>query len=102
MPVALIAKLTAKAGQRDDLVAALQPVVDAVHGEEGTLTYVLNLDVKDEDVVWFYELYADKDALKAHSTSDAMTAAIPQLGEVLAGGMELIRVTPVAGKGVPL
>lgn len=102
MSVALIAKLTAKAGQRQALVDALQPVVDAVADEPGTLGYVLNLDDKDENVVWFYELYSDRDALKSHSTSEAMTAAIPKLGEVLEGGMELHRMTPVAAKGLPV
>lgn len=102
MPVALIAKLTAQPGRRDELVEALRPLLDAVEGEEGTLTYVCNLDDREDDVVWFYELYADGDALKAHSTSEAMTSAIPKLGEVLAGGMELHRLTPIAGKNVPV
>ena len=102
MSVALIAKLTAKAGQRDALVDALQPLLDAVQGEEGTLVYVLHLDDREADVVWFYELYTGSDALKAHSTSDTMTAAIPKLGEVLEGGIEMHRLTPVAGKGVPV
>ena len=46
------------------------------------------------------ELYADADALAAHSGSDAMAAASPALGELIAEA-ELVIGEPVLAKGVP-
>ncbi len=99
--VAAIAKLTAAEGQRDALVKVMDQLVDAVADEPGTEVYVLHLDNKDENVIWFYELYTDKDAFKAHSNSPTMQTVIGQLGGgLLAGAPELNIVTPHRGAGV--
>src|SRR5687767_4834632 len=98
--VALLAKMTAAAGKRDELVEAFGPLYDAVAVEEGTEIYALHLDAADADVVWFYELYRDSDALAAHGTSEAMKAIGPQLASLLAGQPELIFLTPGRAKGL--
>lgn len=58
------------------------------------------MSTKEPDVVWFYELYSDQDALKAHGTSDAMKATA-SLAEFMAGRPELQFLEPVVGKGLP-
>ncbi len=98
--VALVAKMTAAPGRRDEVVEAFGALFDAVAGEEGTEIYALHLDAGNEDVVWFYELYRDMDALTAHGTSDAMKAMGPQFGSLLAGSPELSFLTPVRAKGL--
>ena len=72
--VAAIAKLTAAEGQRDALVKVMDQLIDAAADEAGTEIYVLHLVAKNQDVIWFYELYTDNDALAAHSSSDTMKA----------------------------
>jgi quinol monooxygenase YgiN len=98
--VALVAKMTAAPGKRHELVEAFGALFDAVAGEEGTEVYALHLDGGNEDVVWFYELYQDMDALTAHGTSDAMKAMGPQFASLLAGAPELSFLTPVRAKGL--
>ena len=98
--VAAIAKLTAADGQRDALVKVMEQLVDAAEQEAGTEIYVLNLDNKDANVVWFYELYTDNDALTAHSQSDTMKAIGGQLGGLVAAAPELNFLTPHRGVGV--
>jgi quinol monooxygenase YgiN len=101
--IAMIAKLTAADGKRADLVAALEKIFPQVEQEVGTEAYVLHEDAGDENVVWFYELYADNDALAAHGASDAMKEMMGSLGGGLVGAapeMHLLR--PVRGKGVVL
>jgi quinol monooxygenase YgiN len=49
--------------------------------------------------IWFYERYADQEALKTHSSSSAMKAAGPQLAPLMAGRPELIMLNDVASKG---
>ena len=100
--IALLAKLPIHPGKRDEFVAAFSSMFPVVDGEPGTLAYVLHTDDQDENLVWVYELYADEEALATHSGSDGMKAAIGAFGALLAGRPELIRVTPVQGKGVDL
>ena len=54
---AILAKITALPGKRDELVAALQAMLDHVENETGTLVYILHTDTGNDDVVWFYERY---------------------------------------------
>jgi quinol monooxygenase YgiN len=98
--VALVAKMTAAPGKRDELVEAFGSLYDAVAAEEGTEVYALHLDAADADVVWFYELYRDGDALAAHGGSEAMKAMGPPLASLLAGRPELTFLTPVRAKGL--
>ena len=101
--IALIAKLTAAEGKRADLVASLEKMFPQVDQEPGTEAYVLHEDASDENVVWFYELYTDNDALSAHGSSDAMKEMMGALGGGLVGAapeMHLLR--PVRAKGVTL
>jgi len=98
--VAVVARLSAQPGKRDDLVAALQAALDNAESEPGTRYYILHTDDKDADAVWFYELYGSAEDLKAHSTSDAFKALGPTLASLLAGRPELTFLTPVGGKGL--
>ena len=100
--VAVIAKLTAAPGKRDEVVAALSGVADAVNDEPGTEVYALHFDAGDQDVVWFFELYRDNDALSAHAGSAAMKAAGPELGQLLGGPAELHLLQPVRAKGLAI
>jgi quinol monooxygenase YgiN len=98
--VAAIAKLTATAGKRDDLLSAMAELVAATEDEPGTELYVMNAAANDADAVWFYEIYTDDGALAAHSSSDAMKRIGAKLAGLVAGPMELHVLRPVAGKGI--
>jgi len=100
--VAVIAKITALPGKRDEVVAVLNDVVAAVDDEPGTLLYAMNVDKAEADVIWFYEVYADDAALAAHSGSEAMKAAGGKLRDKAAGRPELHLVELVGGKGLPV
>jgi quinol monooxygenase YgiN len=100
---AILAKLTAQDGKRDELVAAFGQMMDHVRANEaGTEVYVLHTDDADPNVVWFYEMYTDDSALGAHSTSDTMKSVGKSLAGLVAGRPEIIRLTPQAGKGLTL
>ncbi len=101
MTVSVIAKLTANDGQRDDLVAALQPMLRHVEeNEPDTVRYILMEDTSDENVVWLYEEYVDQAAFEAHGRSDTMKALGAAIGPFMGGAPELIFCRPVAGKGL--
>ena len=98
--VALLARFKAKEGKAEELIAAFGPVLEQARKEPGTLLYVLHRSKDDPGLFWVSELYADDDAFAAHSGSEAMAAATPALGELIAES-ELIIGEPVSAKGMP-
>ena len=100
--IAMIAKLTATDGKRDDLVAVLEKIFPHVEQEAGTEAYVLHDDAGDPNVVWFYELYADDGALSAHGSSDGMKEMLGGLGGLVAAAPEMHMLRPRRAKGVTL
>lgn len=99
--VAVIAKIPAAPGKRAELVAALQQALANAAGEAGTLHYILHEDAKDENALWFYELYTDQAALDAHMGSEGFKALGPAIGAFVGGRPELTFLKPVGGKGLP-
>lgn len=97
---AMIAKLPIQEGKKDEFLAAFAAMAEQVDQEPGTEVYILHWDRKDDHVAYIYELYSDKDALKAHGGTDAMQALQAALGGLLAGAPELIGLTPESGKGL--
>jgi quinol monooxygenase YgiN len=98
--IAVIAKIPCQPGTRNEVVAGLQPMLQHVESEDGTLRYVLLEDSADADVLWMYELYTDQAALDAHGSSEAMKALGGAIGAHLAGRPELTFATPLGGKGL--
>lgn len=102
MPLAVIAKLTAQTGKRDELVDLLQKLVAASHDEPGTLVYSMHAALNNDEDVYFYELYADKEASKAHATGPVMQEVGPQILALLAGPPEITRLEVRGAKGLPV
>jgi (4S)-4-hydroxy-5-phosphonooxypentane-2,3-dione isomerase len=98
--VAMVARVKAKEGKAEALIAAFRPLLEQVEKEPGTLLYAVNRSTDDPHLFWVYELYADGGAFTAHSGSDTMAAAGPVLGELIAES-ELIVGEPLSGKGLP-
>jgi quinol monooxygenase YgiN len=99
--VSVIAKVTAKPGKRDELLDQLRLLAKATESEAGTLLYSANTSTTEPDVVWFYEVYSDQQALVAHGGSAAMKAAGQAFADLLAGRPELHVCEPVTGKNLP-
>jgi quinol monooxygenase YgiN len=97
---AVIAKITAQPGKRDELVSALQAIVAAVADEPGTIEYVMHTDANDPDLVWFYERYDSAEALQAHGSSETMKRVGADVRELAAARPELIMLDIVGGKGL--
>jgi quinol monooxygenase YgiN len=98
--IAIIAKLPAAEGKRDELAEAFQAAITNAEGEPGTERYILHKDLGDANVLWVYEMYTDNDALTVHSSSDAFKALGGALGPLMGGRPELILMEPVSGKGL--
>jgi quinol monooxygenase YgiN len=95
------AKLTAKPGKRDEVVAAFDKMLSAVADEAGTLVYSVHLDNADENALWIFELYTDDEAMAAHSSSAAMATLFGDISQLLGDGPLLVPTTSNGGKGLP-
>ena len=84
----------------DELMEALRPLLDQAEAEPGTLVYSMNRSTKEPDLLFFYELYEDRDAFHTHARSETMAAAGPVLEELVAEP-ELVVGDPVRSKGLP-
>src|SRR5690242_17788575 len=101
--VAVIAKLTAVEGRSEELTAAIADLVTEVRDtESGTLVYVAAQDTADPNVFWFYEFYGSAEAATTHSNGDALANAGKRMRGLLAAPPEVHRLTPIAGKGLPV
>lgn len=98
--VAVAVKLTIKEGQRDAMTSAVMKGVETAKTEAGTLTYIFHHDLANENVVWFYELYADQTALDAHMSSESFRVFSKSLVPFVEGAPEFTFLTAVGGKGL--
>ena len=84
MPYALTAKWTARAGEEERVLAAIEQLVPATLAESGCLVYRASRSIEDPRVFLLYEEYVDEDAYAAHGASEhfqrlAAGEAIPLL-----------------------
>ncbi len=98
--ISLIAKLPCAEGQNEAFEAALGDLIAASNDEAGLEIYSAHKG--DDNHYWFFELYADEEALKVHGKSDAMKAAMRAMGAFMAGAPEVHKMTPVVAKGIDL
>ena len=100
--ISVLAKLTAADGAADRLEAALASLVEAADEEAGLEVYSAHRADDDPNTYWFFEVYADADAIAAHGKGDAMKAAMAEVGRHLAGRPEVTRLKPVVAKGLDI
>jgi quinol monooxygenase YgiN len=97
----MILKVRFLPGKRDEGFAALDKMTPVVAEEDGVLHYSFHLDMQDEDVLWAVEVYEDRDALMAHSSTDQLKELLATLEPLLAEPLAPAMATPTsAGKGL--
>lgn len=97
--IAVIAKLVAADGKREQLQARLTEHFRRVQDEEGTLVFSWQVDFRDPDAFWAYEVYAGREALAAHAEWAA--GAVEEMAELLASPPEVFFCKPLMAKGLP-
>jgi (4S)-4-hydroxy-5-phosphonooxypentane-2,3-dione isomerase len=100
--VSLVARIEAKDGKADELVAAFDKLLAEVAKEPGTIHYVLHKSTTDPNALYVTEIYEDQAALDAHMGSDHFKSFGAGLAD-LVNGADLQFLTPVsAAKGLDL
>lgn len=93
----LIGKITAKNGQRDELIEIL---LEGIANMPGCLSYIVSKVSEDENVIWVTEVWeskeAHKESLKLPSVQKAMNQGRPLIIEF----SEQIELETVGGHGL--
>lgn len=84
MAYVVTARWTAKEGEEGNVLAAIKSLIEPSRAEPGCLFYQPNRDPENPRVFFFYELYTDEEAYRAHGESEhfqehAFGEAIPLL-----------------------
>jgi len=93
----LIVKMTAKTGQRDELIEIL---IEGSADMPGCLCYIVSEDSEDEDAIWITEVWetkeSQKQSLELSSVQEAMKKGRPLISEF----NKQIEMEPVGGHGL--
>lgn len=100
--LSIIAKLTCDPDKVDDFEAALASMVEAADEESGLEIYSVHKDDNEAGTYWFFELYADADALGVHGKGDGMKAAMGAIGGLLNAPPDVKVLNPTVAKGLAL
>jgi len=82
LPWVQAATIVAAEGDEDFLAEAFAAVVEPTRAEPGVIAYELSRSERDPRTFFFYEVYVDRDAARAHNA----TSHVQQLG-----GLEQVR-----------
>ncbi|HEY2946903.1 MAG TPA: antibiotic biosynthesis monooxygenase [Micromonosporaceae bacterium] len=101
MTYGLLNKLTAKPGQRDQVVQILLESGRLFEDNSACLMYLVSESVDDPNVIWVTDLWTSgeehADALKAPELRPYVEQATP----LLEGMPEQMEIRPMGGRGVP-
>ena len=97
--IAAVTRIVPKPGAMDDLCACADRMVEACREEAGTEVYLVARSSREPDVLFLFELFTDKEALKAHA------AGGKAVGEMIGPYIETAEVVigePLAATGLAL
>jgi len=77
--LAFVTKIVAKPGQRDALKRLNLEICSESRREPGTLVYVMSQSKANPDEFWYFDVYADQQALEAHCASAVYRDMIEKL-----------------------
>jgi quinol monooxygenase YgiN len=92
MPVVVVATMTAKPESIDAVRAACKGAIDEVHSEPGCELYALH---EANGTFVFVEQWADKEALKTHSTAPAIGKLFGAIAAHLDGAPDIKMLAPI-------
>ena len=100
--ISVIAKLTAAEGKEAELQGAIDALISAADEEPGLEVYSCHTTSDEPGAFYFFELYTDTDAARAHGQGDRMKSAMAAVGNLLAERPKITRMTPIAAKGLDI
>lgn len=93
----LIGKITAKDGQRDELIKIL---LEGTTDMPGCLSYIISKDLKNDNAIWVTEVWDSKESHKSSLSLPSVKEAISRGRPLIAEFGEQIETEPAGGHGL--
>lgn len=79
--ITIVAKFTVKEGKVEEFKALAKDLINESRKEAGCISYSLNQDLNNRNVLTFIEKWENKEAIELHNNSAHFTRIVPKLGE---------------------
>ena len=100
MMYAMTGKLTARPGQRAEMTDVLLRAAKVVSGLSGCKMYLVCEDVSNENMVWVFEIWDDKEAHDASLLDERVRALIAEARPMMGGAPGGAELRVAGGHGL--
>lgn len=80
--ITIVAKSKIKEGKVEEFIALAEKLISQSKKEAGCISYSLNQDVNNSNVLTFIEEWESKEAIALHNNSEHFKTIVPKLGEL--------------------
>ncbi len=97
--IAVFATVRSKPGRREELIEALRPgTVEDAAAEPGTLIHAMHANLRDDDLLHYYELYESKEAFITHAK--VAGTKLNAVAHLVDGPPELVQTSLIVATGL--
>ncbi|MBI5354429.1 MAG: antibiotic biosynthesis monooxygenase [Chloroflexi bacterium] len=97
---AMTGKFIAQAGKRDQLIEILKRAANLVGQLPDCRLYIVSEDVSNEDHVWVFEMWEDKEAHDFSLKDDKIRALITEAMPLMGGPPDGVELRVAGGYGI--
>jgi len=83
------AKITAKPGERDNVILKAKDLIESSRSESGCIGYNLYASTEDDDVLMMLEQWKNQDVLDTHMKTEHFKAFGEVVEDILAGELDI-------------
>ena len=87
--IMVTAKITAKSGERDNIIAKAQDLITSSRLDSGCISYNLYASTENEDVLLMFEQWENFELLQSHMQTEHFKAFGTATGDILAGEIDI-------------
>jgi quinol monooxygenase YgiN len=80
--IIIVAKSTIKEGKVEEFKNLAEELIDESRKESGCISYSLNQDINNKNILTFIEKWESKEDIEIHNNSSHFTRIVPKLGEL--------------------
>jgi quinol monooxygenase YgiN len=95
--VSVVGSMTSQDGKAEQMEEVLKAMVEAAREEPGVEVYSYHRG--EDNMFHFFALMSDSDSMQNHGQSEAMQAAMADIGPLMASPPQMTTLTPIAAVG---
>lgn len=80
--IIIVSKNVVKEGKAEEFKALAAELIKKSRGEDGCISYNLNEDINNSNILTFIEEWEDEQSIERHNSSEHFLRIVPKLGEL--------------------